>query len=90
MSELRMTYQSQFGDYGWAEPFDLNSRHRIANRLGAYEDIGTPEQFRALRDRFMAEQAEAPLPLDLSMSVWVGEDPAAEAAGRREAEQWNK
>lgn len=65
MSELRMTYQSQFGDYGWAEPFDLNSRHRIANRLGAYEDIGTPEQFRALRDRFMAEQAEAPLPMDL-------------------------
>lgn len=59
----------------------INSRLEL---LAAYEEVGTLEEVRAWKPE------PSPLPLDLSMSVWVGEDPAAEAAGRREIEQWNK
>ena len=52
--------------------------------LAAYRALGTVEQLQALLPE------PSPLPLDLSMSVWVDDDPAAEAAGRRETEQWNK
>jgi hypothetical protein len=62
----RLTYKSAFGDYGVL--MDVEERGNLCtlfNRLGKYEDIGTPEQFRILRDRFMQEQAEAPAPLDI-------------------------
>jgi hypothetical protein len=58
----RLTYKSAFGDYGVysAEPHDL---YVLYNKLGAYEDIGTAEQFKTLRDRFVEEQEESPKPL---------------------------
>jgi hypothetical protein len=63
----RLTYKSAFGDYGTL--LDCVDDHanlcRLYNRLGAYEDIGTVEQFRTLRDRFLDEQAEAPAPMHL-------------------------
>ncbi|HPA61315.1 MAG TPA: hypothetical protein PLS01_07090 [Clostridia bacterium] len=48
----RITYKSQFGDYGInQERENLNEFeliHLLANRLGQYEDIGTVEELRAL------------------------------------------
>lgn len=52
--------------------------------LAAYRALGTVEQLQALLPE------PSPLPLDLSMGVWVGEDPAMEAAGRSDTEQWHK
>ena len=66
----RLTYKSAFGDYGVL--MDVEERGNLCtlfNRLGKYEDIGTPEQFRTLRDRFVAEQAEAPAPLNLMKGI---------------------
>jgi hypothetical protein len=48
----RITYKSQFGDYGinqeWANLHEYELIHLLANRLGQYEDIGTVEELRAL------------------------------------------
>ena len=47
----RLTYRSQFGDYGFnGDLTDL--RYKIANRLGAYEDLGSVEALRLLIERF--------------------------------------
>jgi hypothetical protein len=58
----RFTYKNAFGDYGVFTdyPKDL---YAIFAKLGAYEDLGTPEQFAFLRDRFVEEQEESPKPL---------------------------
>ena len=46
----RLTYKSFMGDYG----LDMEFReyheiiHKVTNRLGQYEDIGTVEELRAL------------------------------------------
>ena len=62
-SDKRLTYKSQMGDYG----LDMTFReyheiiHTVANKLGAYEDIGTPEEFRVLmimHKEYMAAKAE--------------------------------
>ena len=64
--DKRLTYQSAFGDYGiLLDARQPNDLRKLFDRLGAYEDIGTVEQFRTLRDRFLDEQAEAPAPLHL-------------------------
>lgn len=52
--------------------------------LAAYRALGTVEALAALIPE------PSPMPLDLSMGVWVAEDPAQEAQGRREEEQWHK
>lgn len=53
----RITYKSQFGDYGinqekvtqhWENLNEVELIHLLANRLGQYEDIGTVEELRAL------------------------------------------
>ena len=59
--------------------------------LAAYEALGTLEEVRAWKP----EPAPLPLPLDDDIHLAAGlleddYDPAADAAGRREAEQWHK
>lgn len=59
--------------------------------LAAYRSMGTVEEVR----RWMPEPAPLPLPLDEDIHLAAGlleddYDPAADAAGRREAEQWHK
>ena len=59
--------------------------------LAAYRSMGTVEEVR----RWMPEPAPLPLPLgeDIHLAAGLLEDdydPAADAAGRREAEQWHK
>lgn len=45
----RLTYKSQFGDHGFnIDPRNWMNIHKIADRLGEYEDIGTIEQFKLL------------------------------------------
>jgi len=98
-SNHRLTYRSQFGDYGFNGNL-TEMRHEIANRLGAYEDLGSVEDLRFLFERFKAEQAEAPLPLPLDDDFHIAAGPldddgvdyalALEAAEAREEEQWDK
>jgi len=59
----RLTYKSSMGDYGIAVPFEQSHEliHKLADKLGAYEDIGAPEEFRVLvimHHEYMAAQAE--------------------------------
>ena len=60
--------------------------------LARYRALGTVEELR----RWMPEPAPLPLSLDedIHMAAGIlcddGYDPALEAAGRRETEQWNK
>ena len=59
--------------------------------LAAYRSMGTVEEVR----RWMPEPAPLPLALDDDIHLAAGlleddYDPAADAAGRREAEQWHK
>jgi len=60
--------------------------------LAAYEALGTLEEVRAWKP----EPAPLPLPLDEDIHLAAGlleddgYDPAADAAGRRETEQWHK
>lgn len=50
-SDGRLTYKAGAGDYGIAVDFEEYSDivHRMANKLGKYEDLGTPEQFTLLK-----------------------------------------
>lgn len=60
--------------------------------LAAYRALGTVDQLAAL----LPEPAPLPLPLDEDFHIAAGlleddgYDPAADAAGRRETEQWHK
>lgn len=59
----RLTYKSQFGDYGFDCEYtdDRSLVHKLVSKLGQYEDIGTPEEFRVLmimHKEFMARQDE--------------------------------
>jgi hypothetical protein len=61
----RLTYKSQFGDYGIDLPFREYHEiiHKVADRLGQYEDIGTPEEFRVLmimHKEYMADKEQKP------------------------------
>ena len=44
----RITYKSQYGDYGLAGNYD---RFAILNALGKYEDIGTVEEIKEWLER---------------------------------------
>lgn len=44
-SDARLTYRSMFGDYGYVADHD---RHVVMNKLGRYEDIGSPEEILSL------------------------------------------
>lgn len=46
----RLTYRSFMGDYGLDMVFQEYHEiiHKVTNRLGQYEDIGTVEELRAL------------------------------------------
>jgi hypothetical protein len=50
----RITYKSQFGDYGinqeWANLHEYELIHLLANKLGKYEDLGTVEELKALKE----------------------------------------
>lgn len=50
----RITYKSQFGDYGinqeWANLHEYELIHLLANKLGNYEDLGTIEELKALKE----------------------------------------
>lgn len=50
----RLTYKSMFGDFGVA--FDIEKLneyeviHKLANALGKYEDLGTVEELKAMKE----------------------------------------
>lgn len=50
----RITYKSQFGDYGinqeWENLNEFELIHLLANKLGNYEDLGTVEELKALKE----------------------------------------
>lgn len=50
----RITYKSQFGDYGinqeWENLHEYELIHLLANKLGKYEDLGTVEELKALKE----------------------------------------
>lgn len=50
----RITYKSQFGDYGinqeWENLNEFELIHLLANKLGNYEDLGTIEELKALKE----------------------------------------
>ena len=63
-SDKRLTYKSGMGDYGYAgDCWQENSKYEVWNKLGAYEDIGTPEEFRMLmimHREYMADKERKP------------------------------
>lgn len=59
----RLTYKSELYGYGMLISTNGNDFENIINKLGAYEDTGTPEQFKFLYNRFVEEQEESPKPL---------------------------
>lgn len=68
----RLTYKSQFGDYGLnIDSNDWANIHKLADKLGQYEDIGTIEQFKLL----MAQENVKPIPRYNPPSNWCGEIP---------------
>ena len=67
----RLTYKSQFGDYGLnIDPSDWTNIYKLADKLGQYEDIGTVEQFKLL----VAQDNAKPIPRYSPPSNWCGEE----------------